>query len=290
MDCRSARDWLLQAEDPCRLDDGPEGLAGHVVNCSLCRRQAHVLGRLEAGYRDQPLPAAADRAREAFLRRLPPPVPVSTGRHWRAVRSRWALAAAVLLLAGSAVWLSLPSPEAVAKPDLVGQLIDWNLDLTRAADARDRQEAGLRQAVRQADLPDDDRDLAEVLLQTGTRLAAAVDPMDQADHFNDLADKLVSMIDDATTKKDEQRLRQLADCYCRVAEDGIYANLERAGNDESLNPTSKKKKERVLKSEARRAARLRKLMDKLPKASQKQIRRALDPARKANRSKKTRKH
>ena len=48
MDCRSARDWLLQAEDPCRLDDGPEGLAGHVVNCSVCRRQAHVLGRLEA--------------------------------------------------------------------------------------------------------------------------------------------------------------------------------------------------------------------------------------------------
>jgi hypothetical protein len=289
MNCRSARDWLLQAEAPCRLDDGPGGLAGHVVGCSVCRRMVRVLGRIEAGYREQPLPAAADRAREALLRRLPPPVPVAVMSRWRFVRSRWALAAAVLLLVGPIVWLSLPAPEAPPTRDLVDRLIDWNLDLARAADARDRQEAGFRQAVEHAELPEDDRNLAEALLQTGTRLAVAADPMDQADQFNDLADRIVSMIDEATSKKDARRLRKLAECYRRVAEHGIRANLARAEEGPVLNARSKKKKERMLRAQDRREAQLHKLVEQLPRATRKEIRFILDGKSKKARPKKAQK-
>ena len=65
MDCRTTRDWLLQADHPGRLDDGPGGLAGHVVGCGRCRRLAHVLARIEAEVRHEPVPPDADAARSS---------------------------------------------------------------------------------------------------------------------------------------------------------------------------------------------------------------------------------
>jgi hypothetical protein len=288
MDCRTTRDWLLQAENPARLDDGPGGLAGHVVRCGRCRRVAHVLARIESEVRHQPVPADADGARLRFVRRLPPPVPIlaAPGR-WHFVRSRWALAAALLLLAAPVVWLSMPSPQTADNPDLVERLIDWNLDLARAADTREEQAAGLRKAVNQADLPDDDRHLAEALLETGTRIAANPDPMDQADHFNELADRLLPLIDRAKSKRDAKRLRRLAEYYGRV-ERRIQANLERAEKVKKHNARSKKILEEVKKAESQRQAKLDQMIEQLPSATQKEVRRAMEVKSKRFGSKKHR--
>ncbi len=286
MDCRTTRDWLLQAEDPRCLDDGPGGLAGHVVGCGRCRRLAHVLARIESDFRQQPVPAEAGAARQRFLRRLPPPVPVfSAPGRWRFVRSRWALAAAVLLLAAPIVWLSLPSPQTTESPDLVERLIDWNFEVAQAADTREEQAAGLRQAMKQADLPDDDRHLAEALLESGTRIAAAPDPTDQADRFNELADQLMPLIDRARNKKDANRLRKLAEYYGRV-ERRIQTNVERAGKAGTPSARSKKILEQVEKAKAQRQARLEQMIEQLPRGTQKEVRRALSAKSKKNESKK----
>jgi hypothetical protein len=279
MDCSAARDWLLQAEWPGRLDDGPDGLAAHVVRCPDCQRLARRLEALELEHRARPLPTGAELARERFLAGLPSwSPPVSRRRH---VRPRWALAAAAaLLLASGVLWLLRPAAPAPT-PDVVDQLIAWNLDLTGAPEPGDRQRLldrqaePLRQAVRQADLPEGDRDLAEALLQTGAVLAADADPMTQADRFDALADHLVALIDQATNKKDARRLRKLADYYRRIAVKGIDANLDRAGQEEPLKGERKKKRDRVLKQQEARAARLARLLERAPKAARKEIRRAL---------------
>ncbi len=285
MDCRTTRDWLLQANDPRCLDDGPGGLAGHVVACERCRRFAHVLARIESDFRQQPVPPESEAARQRFRRRLPPPVPVLPARgQWRFMHSRWALAAAVVLLAAPIIWLSLPSPSAEA-PDLVERLIDWNLEVAQAADTHESQAAGLRQAVKQADLPDDDRHLAEALLETGSRIAAAPDPTDQAHRFNDLADRLMPLIDRARNKKDANRLRKLAEYYGRV-ERRIQANLERAGNTGTPSARSKKILEQVEKAKAQRQARLEQMIEQLPRGTQKEVRRALTAKSKKHNSKK----
>src|SRR3974377_2011646 len=99
MDCRKTREWLLQGGEPRRR-----------------------------GGREAP--------RERFRRRLPPPVPrQATAGRWHFVRSRWALAAAVLLLARPIAWLSLLAPGTAETPDLVEQLVDWNIELAQASDA-----------------------------------------------------------------------------------------------------------------------------------------------------------
>jgi hypothetical protein len=289
MDCQSTREWLLQAEYPGRLDDGPGGLARHVVSCGRCRRLAHVLTRIEADVRRQPVPAGADAARQRFLRRLPPPVPVvAVPGGWRFVRSRWALAAAVLLLAAPIVWLSMPSPQRAETPDLVDRLVDWNLEVAQAGDAREELAAGLRMEVNEADLPRDDRDLAEALLQTGSRIAAAPDPANQADRFNELADRLLPLIDSAKNKKDAQRLRKLAEYYGRV-ERRIQSNLERANNVGKPSAQSKRILDQVKKAEAQRQVRLEQMIEQLPPNTQKEVRRALKPKAKKSGSRRQKK-
>src|SRR5437588_468549 len=51
MDCRDAREQLLEAEDPSEL--APE-LAGHVAACDACRQLAGEVARLEQAWRAIP--------------------------------------------------------------------------------------------------------------------------------------------------------------------------------------------------------------------------------------------
>jgi hypothetical protein len=276
MDCPAARDWLLQAEWPGRLDDGPDGLAEHVVRCPACQRLVSRLARLEVEHRARALPTGAEQARDRILAALPAWPPPSQRR---LVRATWALAAAAGVLAVGALWLAWPA--STPRGDVVDQLITWNLDLTGAPEASDRlqmhhrQAEPLRLAVRQADLSEGDRDLAEALLQTGAILAADADPMTQADRFDELADRLLALIDAATSKKDARQLHKLADYYRRIAEKGIDANLDRAGQEAPLKGERKKKRDRVRKQQAARAARLKRLLERAPESAREEIRRAL---------------
>jgi hypothetical protein len=296
MDCRAARDWLLQAESPGDWLTEPEGPAGHLRDCPRCRTLALDLQRLESDYRDHPLPAGWEQAREAFLARMPIPLS-SAASPRRRRRRRWALAAAVLFLVSGGVYLCWPeSPPVGQEPpaDVVERLIDWNLALTHSEDpagrrqTHDNEAPQLRSAVAEADLPDDDRDLAESLLASGEFIAVQTDPMDQVDRFNDLADKLLAQIDSATTRKDAKKLKRLANLYRRIAEQGIHANLDRL-EEGALNPQRAKKIERLMRRETDRANRLMVLLDQVPRASRKDLRQALTPARKAHRPKKPRK-
>src|SRR5205823_1756593 len=103
---------------------------------------------------------------------------------------------------------------AQANPDVVERLIDWNLDLTQARTPEERsriydeQAAELKDKLAQADLPPEDRKLAESLLENSALLSKNIDPIAEANRFSDIIDKLVARLDSATTANDEKRVVQ----------------------------------------------------------------------------------
>src|SRR4051794_16483052 len=141
MDCHNARDWLLDAEAPGRLDDGPAGLAAHVQTCPSCRHLAGRLDNLEQCYRDELGPLTGATGRDAFLARLEAPRPAR-----RVMARRWALAAAVLLAVGVAAWVLWPAPRQDGRADIVERLLAWNLDLTGSPSADHRSDVYAEQA------------------------------------------------------------------------------------------------------------------------------------------------
>jgi hypothetical protein len=280
MDCSNARDWLLQAERPWGLDDAPGDLAAHVDGCPRCRRLAGALEGLEQRYRDELRPATAEPARDAFLARLH--TPVAGPRPRRMLPRRWAAAAALLLAVGAAVWALLPTTQARGASDVVERLITWNLEITQAQALEGRARiykehaAELEAALEQAELPEEEREFAVALLDSGSWLAGNDDPAAEADRFNDMADRLLAQIDTATTKKDAKRLRRLADLYRRIAEQGVQANLERARK--AVDRASKRKQrklDKAIRRDAKRARRLEELLERAPEPTRKEIRRAL---------------
>jgi len=67
MNCIETRDLLLQAESLAELQ---EPTIAHVRECAACGQLARDVERLEQEWRELPLPASADVAREAFLTQL----------------------------------------------------------------------------------------------------------------------------------------------------------------------------------------------------------------------------
>jgi len=297
VDCRQVQDWLLQAEDahPVRCD--APAVATHLRRCAPCRGLAGRLVRLEDAWRDFPLPAGADQARAAFVQRVPDrPLPrhparppllrFLTGR-------RWAVAALLLLTTGVGFLLMLPPQQTreggsrlarqVEKtPDVVERLVAWNLDLAQAPAPAERkhlyaaQVASLKAAVQQAELPANDRALADTLIENGTWLADNDDPVAEADRFNEVADQLLTRMDAATDRKDVPRLNRLADIYRRVADQGVAANIEEAVATGPLEGERQKQLEQTIQRDAGRAKKLAKLLERAPEASHTQIRQALD--------------
>src|SRR5262249_28494131 len=156
---------------------------------------------------------------------------------------------------------------------------DWNLELAQAKrESRPRvyaeRASDLRSAVRRADLPPPDRDLADSLLENGSWLAGEDDPAGAAGRFDDLAETLLAQLDAATTKKDAKRLKRLAKLYARLGERGIDASLRKAEKSGALNLERKRKLEKVIRRDAKRARKLAELLERAPDASRKEIRRA----------------
>lgn len=285
MDCADARNWLLDAEVPAAADIMPSELAQHLAGCGACRELAAEIGRLEQAWRAMPLPAEMEPAREAFLRRLPPaPRSVRLPRRW--------MAAAVVLLAvgiGGGVLVSLP--KASASSDVVERLVDWNLDLSRAGTADERgriyagSAAGFAEAVRDARLPRDERELADSLLRTAPVLAANPDPLTEADRFDAVADTLARRMTSATHRGDVRRAKRYAKLYARVADSGLAAKLEVLKGSTALDFERRRGLERLVLRDTDRMTALLELLERAPDSTRKEIRQALGVIRKAPRKK-----
>jgi hypothetical protein len=298
MDCQQARTRLLQAEDP--RPDGSAELAAHLESCAACRRLSAKVLRLEQAWRDLPLPARAEQAREAFLTRLPRrPVRRRQARvapppWWRTAPARWAVAAvaASVVIAAVALWLFFPHKpvllrEAQAPSRFVERLLDWNLALAQATSPAERtqlynaQAAAMKSDLQEAPLLAEDRELADTLVANAGWLAEHDDPVAEADHFNDVADKLLAQMHAATNANDSQRVARLTDFYSRVEEIGVAANLKRAEIVGPMPQGQEEKLQKVADRQEHQTETLEKLANRAPdKQAQKKIQQAHAAAKK----------
>jgi hypothetical protein len=291
MQCEQAQQLLLLSDDPHPDRCASPELAEHLRTCPACRTLAEAVCTIEQAWRALPVPAAAECSRDAFLASLPQRAAPRLPWLRQLTRPRW-LAAAALLLAvglGTLFYLSRPAPEAA--PDVVERLIDLNLALTQAASREEQQQilgekaATLKQTVEQTKLPAGEHDLAQALIANAAWLAEHDDPATAAERFTSVADKLLGKIDAAASAKTSPRLNQLAESYRRITEVGVTANLERA--QAAVTPQQKKKLERALVKEAERAKKLAETLERMPDATQKQVRHVLEKPRKEPKNKKS---
>lgn len=209
----------------------------------------------------------------------PAPRPVAAGApRWRSGRG---LAAALLVVAASvAVFFLWFTPKAQATPDLFERLLEWNLELTQANTPAERnriyaeQAAALKATLAQADLPAEDRKLAESFLDTGSMLAKNVDRAAEAERFGDLADKLVARMETATAEQDEQRVVQLADAIGRVTEVGVQANCKLA-EASNLDASRRHKLAQFASRDAARSNQVGKIIERHPEPARKVIHKAM---------------
>jgi hypothetical protein len=282
MNCQQARDWLLQAEDPRHCTN--PAVTEHLAQCAACRAQVQQILQLEQSWRELPVPVESEPARKAFLKRLPQQtVPMPRPRSVRPSRPpvRWALAALVLLGIGAAIWSLLPS-EAVASPALIEKLVDLNIKLAEVSSLDERarlfsgQEQELKQALGRSKLGDDERQLAGLLLDTGSWLATHDDPVSKAEHFSVVADKLVERLKSAADRKDQKGVDRYARLQTLVAERGVSASLSRAEETGALDFDNQRRLEKVILRDSKRMKTLLDLLEKDSDLSRKEIRQALD--------------
>jgi hypothetical protein len=163
---------------------------------------------------------------------------------------------------------------------VIDRLIDWNLDLADAGPT-DRARLGERAAAFNLDpVPAADRDLAESLLQNGAWLAANDDPLAVAERFDSVADQLLTRIQEASAAGERKRSDRLSRQYRRVLERGIDPNVRRVLSSPALNFEHQGRVERVLLSDQRRLDRLAALLEQVPDASRREIRKALELSKK----------
>ena len=282
MDCRTAEELLLDEEDPSTGRLAPGELADHLVGCEACQRFAGELDRLEASWRAIPLPVGVEAARDAFLEgfRKAAVSPAGVARR-RPIPARWLVAASILvaLVVGGGL-VAMPR-RAVASPDVVERLIDWNLSLAHAPSAGERgriyagHASDFADEVGRAALPAEDRELVRSLLEKAPELVREPDALVEADRFDDLAEKLLARMNRAARGGDTGRLDQSAALYRRVAELGIGSKLEVLEASGSLEFARQRRLERLILQDAGRMHTLVELLERVPDSSRKQIKRAL---------------
>jgi hypothetical protein len=283
MDCRQVQDWLLDADDPRPERCAVPAVAEHLATCAACQACAADLIRLQEAWRGIPLPASADAARQAFLEQLPrPTLPfVRPKRRLRVLRQ---LVAAVLLLGlGLGAWALLAPREAHAAPAVIEELVDWNIELARAASPDERshvyaaREGDLKQNVSRAPLPEADRALANLLLDNGTWLATHDDPIAAAERFSAVADKLAERLQAANARKEHKLAVSYAKLQGLVAEHGVADNLTRAEASGALNFEQRHRLENLILRDESRMKALVDLLEHNPNISRKEIRKVIDP-------------
>jgi hypothetical protein len=264
------------------------------------------LVRLEEAWQALPVPPHAEQARDAFLARLPRQrvarrrAPLPPRRSF--APPRWAIAAAVaaaLAIAVLGTWLLIPKRaplnvrEGQAASKVLDRLLAWNLALTQLDSPAERaqlynaQAPALKASLQEAALLADDQDLADTLLANAAWLAEHDDPVTEADHFNDVADKLLALMRTATDANDSQKVARLTEFYGQVAEHGINANLKRAEIVGPMPQEHEEKLQKVADRQDRQSQALERLAEHAPPNSrvQKEVRQAHDVAKKHHKPK-----
>ena len=296
MDCRAAQERLLSEETPTR-DRLPVGeLADHVDRCGACRQFLSELAQLEQSWRAIPLPAGAEKGPEKFLeqfRHAPASQSVPLPRR-RQIPTRWLVAASILIAVAIGGGFFITPPRAIASTDVVERLVDWNLSLAHAPSVGERgriyadRVTLFTDELKRAEVPSQDRELVHSLLEKAPELVRVPDPLAEADRFNDLAEKLLARMSDATKGGDARRVDQSATLYRRVAELGIEPKLEVLEASRSLDFERQRRLERLVLRDADRMKALVELLERAPDSSRKQIKRALGIVRRPRKTPATR--
>src|SRR5262245_27359609 len=220
MKCRAVRAWMLTDETPQRA---PSPVRRHLQRCSRCRKRYGRLVRLIHEVRELPLPSGDCPARTELLQRLaalPAPAPsveasppVLRPTRGAGGRARWAVAAAVLLLAfGTGLILFTRkggNPQQPSPPDSPST------------------------ATVPAERPLEDR-----LLEQHLRLAEAEGPAEQIDAHTHMSTDLHTESLRAARRGAEKDVAYLAWLHGRVVDEGIVrcaAELP-GGGKASLSP------------------------------------------------------
>lgn len=284
MDCRNAQDWLLQAEDAWPDSRHAPEVAAHLRTCRDCRLLARRLETLAEAWQAVPLPEESEAAKRAFLDRLasPRPRPAPPERPTRRRFLRWCAASAASVLAvGAGGWLLVSDRQARAADELLDQLVDWNLHLTQAQSEAERsqvyadQAEQLQSAVDSLRVPEEQKTVAQSLLETGAWLAVRRDPIDEADRFHGLADRLLQLARTAEVRGNVRRMDRFLSQYNRVVESGIDVNVDRLEASGALDFEHQRKLERLALRDAQHLRQLATLLETAPGVSRAEIERAL---------------
>ncbi|OWK46417.1 hypothetical protein [Fimbriiglobus ruber] len=282
MICEQARDWLLRADDPHPDRCPVRVVRAHLQSCGACRQYALDLIRVEGVVRAVPTPAAAHRSQTAFLARLNPTVPVPNPkpmpRRSRAGSWRWVVAASLFVGVATLTFFLTPTRQAHADSEIVEQLVEWNIRLSESKTPAERdrlyqeQSASLRERVQTAKLPERDQALAQQLLDHGAWLTEHDDPLDEAEHFQELAD---TVLDHLETTAGSSSSGPASETYARlhnkITTHGVNANMTKAERQAQQDEKKKQRLSLIEKRQKKQAEKIAVLAEKLTEAAKKHV-------------------
>ncbi len=287
MDCTQAQHELLTADDPGAASLRTD-IAQHLRTCPACAKTLALLLRIEQTGRQLPVPDST-AARAAFLQALKPAtprvVPASRPRSARPrINWRSLAAAAVILIAVALTVLFLRLGRAnrsLAEDTTVDRLLDWNLKIADEDSPNARatifatQLDAMKSQVDRAALPADQRQLAVRLLENGSWLSTHPDPLESAEHFDQVASLVVDQLHAAATNDQAKAAARLTRQLNRLANQGLAPQMKRAKSARLEKPDRKKRYDRLVHNNEELNTRLRQILEASPNASRKEIRRQL---------------
>jgi hypothetical protein len=286
MTCDDVRPILLQADSAHPANQSAE-VRAHLDVCRECCKFNERLFRLERDWRNLPMPAGAEVAKQAFLRRLAgdltrPTKPSRWARLPRLPRTALAgIVAASLLLAASLVaWRMLPAARETARETanakLLDDIVDWNLAL---AEANETERAALlkeapkfQTRLQLMSFNTDDRQFAETLLDKAAILAKNPDPLVAAEHFDAVADQVQQRLDKAVHSNKVGEADQWAARLSTIDERGVEGQLDQVATE---HKKGSKSWERIATHSAHRKQAVQKMLDDSPEATRSSIHRSM---------------
>lgn len=288
MTCEEFQSLILQSDGADSVADTvPDSMAAdrvvgamesHAAGCAACGELVRKLRRLEEAVRSLPEPGDSSAARLRFEHRYATKLHASR----TSTVSRWAAAAILLLAVGGAVGTYLHvehEHRAVASSDAIDRAVNFDLSLGQKSETERQRifdEGKLTLAKEMGTrLLGDTREFADSLIHSAAFLTQHHDPLAQADHYTQVADKLVSRID-ASAKRNPKALARLGQDYFNVMDQGVHTNLDIAatapGNVDSAE--YRRKLQKIIQHNLQVQSRLRLALRDHPE--QEKIRKQLD--------------
>jgi hypothetical protein len=192
MDCQQAQHDLLSAESLGLL---APVLAAHLAECPECKAMLEQLRRLEAHTKQLPMPAGHEKPSPEFLRQI---AAIRPGQKMRRLVRR-AIAAAVVLAFGlAAISLIFFNGSEVQADVLIGQLVQWNLQIVHSHSAADRTRiyqqhlTQLQRQIAHSHLAPADHALANSLMDNAHWLTTENNAAEESQHFRSIANQLLA--------------------------------------------------------------------------------------------------